>query len=280
MKKVLNNIRMNVLPGLIMAGLIGLGVTLYAFDIVCADDKSLLFIIIPFAVLFDWLAIKGLIIFVDPTKDPVFKKYGSPAKVASIIDNIEKHKIYENKNIILSDKYYFNKHDYSDLVAFDDILGVHKLVHKRNFYIDYYAVQIIDKYGFEHSITFRPKEENECNKLLEIFADRCLFAEIGYTDKEREHIKNNTEKLPDSYNENDDILCDSCGSIILDEDTICPKCENQVIDTKVEENNNIIEEKLTIDEKYEKLKILKDLLDKEILTKEEFDEEKKKILNS
>ena len=64
--------------------------------------------------------------------------------------------------------------------------------------------------------------------------------------------------------------CPKCGEIFEDEK---PKKKSN----KKKQTNNKIESDM--DQKYSDLNKLKKLLDKDIITKEEFEEEKKKILN-
>ena len=82
--------------------------------------------------------------------------------------------------------------------------------------------------------------------------------------------------------ENEDYencMCSNCGAIINDSDIKCFNCgESFIEEPKPEINNIAIKE--DFDDKYDKLIKLKDLYDKKILSKEEFDNEKSKILES
>lgn len=71
--------------------------------------------------------------------------------------------------------------------------------------------------------------------------------------------------------------CDNCGTLVCEFDTKCPNCG--VIFDEDEETENE-KKKSNMDKKYWDLTKLKKLLDKEIISKEEFEKEKKKILNS
>lgn len=314
MENVLKNVRKNAIKGIILMTIFAIipniGFFVYLTD---PEDNSLAWIFLIFAALLDWVIIKYLIIVINPTKDNVFKKYGSPKKVQAIIDDLNKNKIFEDKNIMMSKKYITDKKDFSDLVSFNDVLGIHKLHHKRNNVTDYYGVILTDKYGFEHSYTYAVKNEKKCDELFLLIASLCPNAEVGYTKQQKQHIKENKEKLPDNYEDendeevfacsncgaicnikdkfcsncnekfedddsNEEFTCDNCGAVVKEEDTECPNCglsfEEETADSKTNS-----EEETNMDKKYKDLTKLKKLLDKDIISKEEFEKEKKKILN-
>lgn len=91
-------------------------------------------------------------------------------------------------------------------------------------------------------------------------------------------------------NEGEHFVCDNCGNLVNASATKCPNCgelfeDNSETKNKDDTNNkenskkkNDKESKSDIDQKYSDLNKLKKLLDKEIITKEEFENEKKKIL--
>ena len=59
---------------------------------------------------------------INPLKDNVFKKYGSPEKISEILKEIENTKEYEDKNIIISKNYICDKKDYNKIVAFNNAI--------------------------------------------------------------------------------------------------------------------------------------------------------------
>lgn len=228
MKDVLKNIRKNAIQAIIVCIIIGAIPNLGFF--VCLnnpEDNSLAWFCLIFAGLIDWLLIKHLIIAINPSKDNVFKKYGSPKKVQQILNKLNKNKIYEDDNLIMSQKYITNKKDFSDLTCFNDVLGVHKLHHKKNNITNYYGVILTDKYGFEHSYTYTVKNEKKCDELLLLIANLCPNAEIGYTKQQKQYIKENKEKLPETYAEKSKkelFICDNCSTLCKANDKRCKNC--------------------------------------------------------
>ena len=90
--------------------------------------------------------------------------------------------------------------------------------------------------------------------------------------------------------ENDNIednifVCDNCGAKVSANVNKCPNCgetfdgENEVEYEMKKENSRKLSD-TDMDKKYSDLNKLKKLLDKEIITKEEFEQEKKKILDN
>ena len=55
------------------------------------------------------MLVKLLITIINPLKDPVFRKYGSPKKVKEILNELNSNIVYEDDNIIMSKKYIVEK---------------------------------------------------------------------------------------------------------------------------------------------------------------------------
>ncbi|MBR5285800.1 MAG: hypothetical protein IKU30_02770 [Clostridia bacterium] len=142
--------------------------------------------------------IKSLILAINPFKSDVFKKYGTPEKVASIYREIENTTEYEDRTMIISHRYICHKSRAEILVACNDVLAVHKLVHKTNLIIDYYQIVITDKYGAEFHFTYDKKEESLVDTLLIRIKGKCRNAEAGYTQDELDHIRANKVPLNNS----------------------------------------------------------------------------------
>ena len=300
MEKVLKNIRNNniksaiglLFPTIALTG--GFILILY-FMITEPDDFHIGYLLILasfglFGYFSDKAFIRAIQLIIDPMKDDVFKKYGSPKKIAKIIEEIENSKIYEDKHLIISQNYISDKKDYSKIVLCNDVLGVHKLVHKTNYVIDYYQIVITDKYNQTTTYQYGRNEEEKVNELLIVIGSKCPNAELGYTKKEWEHIKENSVALPDEImddNENNDdfenemFKCDNCGALVKESDTKCPHCGEKFEDDAEDEQEETKKEKTSdMDKKYSDLTKLKKLLDKKIISQEEFDKEKEKILNN
>lgn len=162
---------------------------------------------------------------INPYSSDLFKKYGSPDKLNKILKEIEQTKEYEDKHLVISKNYISDKKDYEKITACDDVLGIHKLVHKTNFVVDYYQIVITDKYGQESTYTYGVKEEEKMHQLMTIIANKCKNAEVGYTSKEQQHIQNNKVKLNQSTETDDEEYeCPDCGNIIYYGDKFCKEC--------------------------------------------------------
>lgn len=200
-----------------------------------ADYLFLAFVCGFFAFFADKRFIDAIVLAINPMKDDVFKKYGTPENVSKIINEINQNKIYEDRNMIISKEYITDKENIAKLVACKDILGAHKVVHRTNFVIDWYGLEIIDKYRDSIGYTYGAKEENTVNQILGIIGSLCPNAEIGYTDKELKHINNNAEKLPKEIKQSM-FKCSECGAICYEGDKYCKNC-NAIFDED-EENDN------------------------------------------
>ena len=92
-------------------------------------------------------------------------------------------------------------------------------------------------------------------------------------DEEDSLKTNNSNK--NTKDNNIKLYCSSCGAELKESDKYCPKCGESFDE---DESNNKEKESINIDQKYYDLIKLKELYDKKIITKEEFEKEKKKIL--
>ena len=231
MNKVINNIRKNEIKKAVIMLIKALIFTGIMISLLLSGDdiKDLIFALLivgVFVVLFDYGLIKCIVIIINPLKSDLFKKYGSPEEIAEILDEIETTIEYEDKHLIISKKYISDKKDYSKMVACDDVLGVHKLVHKTNYIVDYYQIVITDKYGNEITYSYPVKEEEKCDNLLMLIVSKCKNAKAGYTKQEQDYIKANKQTLPDTIKpkNEDEYICPDCNNKILFGDKFCKEC--------------------------------------------------------
>ncbi len=188
-------------------------------------------IIIGFIDIFVILAfIRSLSLAINPINADVFKKYGDPENINKIIKEIEQNKIYENEDMIISRKYIHNKRNLEKLIACDDILGAHKIVHKKNFVIDYYEIDIIDKYRQHSSFIFDTSKESEVNNILLLLSQICQNAVIGYSNAELNNINNNAVELPTEIKRQRLPKCENCGASIPESAKECPNC-GEILET-------------------------------------------------
>lgn len=191
-------------------------------------DTSIIFIVIIFglvAIPIDISFCNMIKLVMFPEKSDIFKKYGSIDKIQEILNEINKTKIYEDKHLIVSENYICDTKDLEKIVKCVDVLGVHKLVHKTNFVIDYYKIIITDKYGHETSYVYKPSEENLCNQLLSLIGSKCKNAELGYTKDEWDHINNNKIDLQETKsNTSYDHKCPECNYYVDYGDKFCKNC--------------------------------------------------------
>lgn len=168
-----------------------------------------------------WLFYKSLILVINPKKSDIFKKYGSIEKLENIMKEIESTIEYEDNQIIISKNYVADKKDFEKILAYKDILRVHKLVHKTNFAVDRYDVVITDKYNFEISYSYPVKDEKKVDNLILLIGSKCDNAKLGYTKEAEEHIKNNKVELPD-------IQIQKKDKKITEEAYACPDCKEKI----------------------------------------------------
>ncbi len=97
-------------------------------------------------------------------------------------------------------------------------------------------------------------------------------ASANFNETNNQKIKlSKTDKKNISVEKIEKLVCDNCGTLVKKDDVKCPKC-GELFE---EEENNLTR---TINDKDSDLRKLKKLLDEQIITKKEFEKEKKKIL--
>ncbi len=141
-------------------------------------------------------AIETAKVVIDPSKSDVFKKYGDESVIMKIVDEIEKTVEYDDGKIVISQNYVFDKNDIEKLVACKDVLRVHKLEHKTNFFTDGYALVITDKYDCEIKYFYNSQDEETVDKLIAMLSEKCTNAMFGYTAQSEKYVMDNKIKLP------------------------------------------------------------------------------------
>lgn len=129
-------------------------------------------------------------------------------------------------------------------------------------------------------------KSNVAWNVVPAFVYYLINKNLWVSKKNKNSNKNNDKK--------DLLCCDKCGTIVNKDDKECPNC-GENFDEEIENSNDKIvkdyknskndkedkEDCVTdMDKKYNDLTKLKRLLDNDIITKGEFENEKKKILNS
>ena len=130
-----------------------------------------------------------------PLEGAVFKKYGGIENVVAIINEIENTIEYEDNQLILSKRFLMEKNDYEVLVAYEDILRVHKLVHRTNGIITYYEVTVIDRFDDRIGFIYNKDSEKNVDQILMMLTQKCKRAKLGYTSELFSYIKENKENL-------------------------------------------------------------------------------------
>lgn len=234
MEKVVGNIRKNSIKNLLLSLLFGIVPNFATFMIIYFSITEGFETVYLIGILFGIMAymidkriIELIGLISNPLRSDIFKKYGSPEQVKEIIDEIENSKEYEDKHLVISKNYISDKKDYEKIVACDDVLGAHKLIHKTNYVVDYIQIVIIDKYAHQSAYTYKPKEEEKCNQLLYLISQKCENAEVGYTKREADNIKNKKIQLPKTEIKKPkeyEYQCPDCGFKLDKESKFCKNC--------------------------------------------------------
>lgn len=113
---------------------------------------------------------------------------------------------------------------------------------------------------------------DNCGAKVSEDADKCPKCGATFVDELKEL---------NEVDEEETFVCSNCGTVISNSENKCPNCGEKFDDDNQEDEKQKgkRKSKSNVDQKYSDLNKLKKLLDKDIITKEEFEKEKKKILN-
>ena len=197
-QEILKNIRKNETQGFILFFLFSIFPNVFLIYSLINGEKDWFMIIIMavMAIPIDWLCLKCLIVAINPLKSNIFQKYGSYQNLEKIIEEINNTIEYEDNALIISKNYIADPNDYQKIIAYKDVLRVHKLVRKKNFAVVSYSVVVTDKYNFGLTFTYSKNDEEKVDKLLLMIGSKCNNAQLGYTKETSLYVKENKENLP------------------------------------------------------------------------------------
>lgn len=128
---------------------------------------------------------------------------------------------------------------------------------------------------------------SNCNTEASSKLKKCPNCELPLNDVKKENVIQENVEFEEEVESNDENIeeieqnvfkCSNCGSLVKESDEKCSKC-GEVFEDEEETENSKKPNNSDMNQKYSNLTKLKKLLDKNIISKEEFEKEKKKILN-
>ncbi len=250
--KVLSNIRMTRIKDFIFIFILGILPNLGIFIFVAEGNLDETWLGLAITAILAWYAdfclVKTLIMIIHPDRNSVFRKYGGVEKLEAIVEEINNTKEYEDNKMVLSKNYIASKRCYEDIISYDNILLVYKLVHKTNYVIDRYAVVIIDKYNEKVQYDYFRGQEELVDKLILIIGYKSKNAKLGYSPQAIQYVKDNIVSIPaektfeqkkqesksDVAKQNPQInveipkiekyMCPDCNEFITMDDKFCRNC--------------------------------------------------------
>ena len=143
---------------------------------------------------------------------------------------------------------------------------------------------------FEEDSKNNKEDRKLKNEASEDFSYKCSNCGEQVSD-DAEFCPNCGEKFEDIEDEktNEDFIlkCSNCGEQVSDDAEFCPNCGEKFEDNEEKRKNVNSKRKYyknnknkKLNNKYNNLRKIKELLDEGVLTQEEFEQEKEKILNS
>lgn len=235
--------RKNIVPA-ISSGIVTLFWSLLIFEAYQSTDYFLIIFWGIFFALFLYAFVISFQLVINPYKNKVFLKFKNIDNLVKIVNEIYNNRIFEDKNIIISEKYVIDKEDFSQISYLKDINTIHKFVKKKNYAVQYYAITINDKYE-EYLIKYNVKDEDIIDIAINQLAFYSENAKIGYTKENRKYAKENREGFEST--EQKKSICKVCGKEIYENEyDTCDKC-HKIIMNRLKEKANIENIKLNSD---------------------------------
>lgn len=145
---------------------------------------SIIFLLV--AIFFDIRYYKIINLAFFPQNSKIFKKYGSVKKVQEILSEISDTIVYEDKYLIISQNYIYDKLDLENLINFNDVQGVYKLIEKINFVTCGYKIKVVTNDG-EIDYIFEG-DEKLCDQLICLIRSMYLIKDVEQRKEKCEHI--------------------------------------------------------------------------------------------
>ncbi len=130
-----------------------------------------------------------------PQKNKIFRKYESVDKVAAMINELlSSEKIYEDKYLMISDKYIMSMKDSTTIRKLSDILAAYPYTQSYNFVPVAGGLRLVDKWGDIISIPSGISTA-KARDVMERIAPICPKIALGYNAATLKYIKDNKIKL-------------------------------------------------------------------------------------
>lgn len=132
----------------------------------------------------------------------VLQRYGSINDIANLVEDETRTALFKTENVLIGKRLVLFAHDVMNI---DEIINVHKYIHKTNFKVDFVGLVFKDKYEREVTIKWN---EDEATQIMECLLSLNPDIGIGY-----ENDKVETCKMPKSFF---DIRCKTakkCGKM-------------------------------------------------------------------
>ncbi len=206
----------------------------------------------------------------------LFKMYPDREVLIKVMDEVLCHPIYISYSTNISEHFILYGDEYENIIRLCDVIALNK-------------TKLNDKYSeihIEDRFKQRKKVKVNNNKVDEIYqylSDNCKNAEIGkYIDFESKDCAGHFIDIEDSLTE-EYCFYESTSQKTMSTKNRKEKVKTEKVSVPQKEEVKEIKEKnnksSNMEQKYNDLKKLKELLDNDIITQNDYDKEKAKILS-
>ncbi len=133
----------------------------------------------------------------SPARIHVFRKYGNADQVTRMVDEAlnDPAKIYDDKNIIVSQKYIMMRNRYISILKLEDLLAVYPFTQSYNFVPVAAGLQVTDKWGEQQRFVLG-LASTKANEIIEKMMPYCPNTSFGFSAQTNQYVKQNKIPLP------------------------------------------------------------------------------------
>ena len=141
--------------------------------------------------------VKRLKVLVNVRSSRMFRKYGSPEEIASIIANGAESSLIVNKKVLLTESFIFSPSIPESYVPLDSVRLFYRKEHRTNGIQDGLYITVWDEFGDTYDYPFKMGSRHAVDfedAMKELFV-RCKNAQSGYSVEKIAAVKANKREL-------------------------------------------------------------------------------------
>lgn len=140
---------------------------------------------------------KRLKVLVNVRNSRMFRKYGSPEEIASIISNSAESSLIVNKKVLLTESFIFTPSNPESYVPFESVRLFYRKEHRTNGVQDGLYITVWDEFGDTYDYPFKmgTRHAVDFEDAMKELSVRCKNTMIGYSAANISTVKANKRDI-------------------------------------------------------------------------------------